>query len=582
MTVVAGLSLFGGGVASAVINPAGVAHGLVAGIVGQHELGIMSVGGQRVVCIDESGGSFGYVSAPSYLPAPALVEDWAAAYALQRWLATGDDREAAALYMILGADLGLNSNPSEVSRAWNGLLTWSSLGGLDGVRASMLAEISANQGPYVNHDLKLRITDGVGRVGVVDGVGLVSTAGVWQSGYPATLTLLNADDPSGSAPAVWDATGTATMSLTTASTAIDGLAWTAVGTGSLTARLDAGGIAQYYLLYPSPQAGQQRTVAAPIPGSVTFFDPDGVGVRNIATLSTSVESALVVPGGVVADSWTAVGGSPDTSQPALAELFGPFDVQPTASTPMGSAAVSVPFTVDWDGDGEASGRVEAVLPASADVGFYTWLLTLAADGSNPESVSDWGVVAETVLVADPRVVTRVSSQEAMPGDVISDSVEVSGLVDVLPDGTPVTVTVSGELVSAPALVGQGGDPTCQGIDWSRGTRVLDIPEVVVTADGVFEGVGVYAVPADSPRVCYSYGETLTLTPEAGSTPALVVEHAAGDVAQTTLIWNPGARIRSGGPGVAGSVGPWGPLAGVGLVGLAGGAVWLVRRRFVRG
>jgi hypothetical protein len=569
------IGLFGSRTAQAVINPAGVSNDLVVGIVGQHELGIMSIGGTRVVCIDESGGSFGHVAAPSYLPAPMVMERWDAAYALQRWLGTSNELEAAALYQILGVEMGMNSNPLEVTRAWNGLLTWSSLSALAGVRASMLDEIARNAGPYDDPDLRLVISDGIGRAGAVDGVGLLSAAGFWQPGFTAVLTLFNEDDPSAPSPAVFDANGSETLTVTTVVGLINGLAWHAVGNGPLKVRVDIAGVPQFINLYPQPAAGQQRTVANAAPGTLTFRDPNNVPARNsfVPSVATTVASALSMPGLEVADRWVASGGEPDSTQSGVAELFGPFAVQPTASTPPGASVGSVPVTVSYDASGEASGITPSItLADDAAVGFYTWRISLDASGDNEAVVSEFGVVEETVLVADPRIGTQVSSQQALPGDTISDTATVSGLVDRLPDGTEVSATVEGTLVSAAALIGQDGNPTCVGVDWSQATHVLDVPSMPVTADGAIPDLGVFTVPEDSPRVCYSYGETLRLTPSDG-TPPLVVSHDPGAVEQTSLIWNPGARIRSGVPGSAGGVGWPGLWMAAGVAVLGGLAVW---------
>jgi hypothetical protein len=580
LAAVLGLTcLLGSGSAQAVINPAGSNNDLVVGIVGQHELGIMSVDGTRVVCVDESGGSAGHIGAPAYLPVPQLLEHWSAAYAIHRWINTNDDLEAAALYQIIGVELGLNSNPSEVTRAWDALLTWSSLPALSGVRASMLAEISQNSGPYDDPDfveLDLKLTDGVGRIGVVDGVGLVSAAGFWQPGYTATVTLFDEDDPSAPSPAVFDSTGTATLTVTTVVGPIDGLAWHSVGNGSLKVRVDVSGVPQFINLHPSPAARQQRTVANAALGSVTFYDPTGVPVRNafVPLITTSVSTALSMPGLAVADTWRASGGEPGSSQSGVAELFGPFDVQPTASTPPGVPVGSVPVSVVFDDAGEASGVTTSIrLADDAAAGFYTWVISLDASGDNEAAVSEFGAVEETVLVADPRIGTQVSSQQALPGDTISDTATVSGLVDRLPDGTEVSASVEGVLVSAAALTAQDGSPTCVGVDWSQAAHVLDVPVVTVAADGAVPDLGVFEVPVDSPILCYSYGETLFLTPADG-TPPLVVAHDPGLVEQTALVWNPGARIRSGVPGSAGggSVGGlWWLAAGVVVVG--GVLVW---------
>ncbi|MDR1213720.1 MAG: hypothetical protein LBK54_06530 [Propionibacteriaceae bacterium] len=573
------------GPAQAVVNPRGVAHDLAAGVVSLHELGTMQIGGSRVLCLDESGGVFGYVAAPDYLTTPEPVEHWQASYALWRWLGSDDDQVAASLYLLIGVDLGLNSNPAEATAAFAAAAQLPGLSGLPDVRAHMLQATRANAGPYQAGALSPVSDDDLGRSGLVTGVGVLSAAGLWQAGFAAQLSLSDADDPSGPAPAVFEATGSPVYDFTTGSgpdPVDDGFAWRAVADGRVRVTLTVTGLPRHILRYPAPAPHQQRLVARAALTDLSFQgDPEPVRSTYSPQIATTVAAALVGPGQPLADNFVVLGGRPGSTQTGQAELYGPFPEQPDATTAAGAPVATLPLQLTYDQTGQASGRTEPVeLSPTAGPGYYTWVFRLAPDGLNQAAVSLFGEVAETTLLADPSLTSQISDQLAWPGQTISDSVLISGLVQALPDGRPLTASLSGRLVRTAAQSDPAGQPTCQGADWSAAQLVAEIPaqELPLAAAGPqidLTGLGSYTVPAGAALGCYSYGETLTLSTAEGDL-SLEIDHPTGRVNQTSLVLQPGGVIRAG-DGSSPARRLLAVLPGVGLAALLV-ALWSNRRR----
>jgi hypothetical protein len=538
-----------------------------------------------VLCLDESGGSFGYVAAPDHLTAPDQVEHWQASYALWRWLGSDDDQVAASLYLLIGVDLGLNSNPAEATAAFAAAAQLPGLSGLPEVRATMSQATRANAGPYQAGALRTVSDDDQGRRGRVTGVGVLSAAGLWQAGFEARLSLSDADDPTAEAPAVFEATGSPVYDFITGSgpdPVDDGFAWRAVADGRVRVTLTVAGLPRHILRYPAPAPHQQRLVARAALTSLSFQgDPEPVRATYAPQIATTVAAALVGPGQPLADDFVVSGGQPGSTQTGQAELYGPFPEQPDAATAAGSPLAVLPLQLTYDQAGRASGRTEPVeLPPTAGPGYYTWVFRLAPEGLNQAAVSLFGEVAETTLLADPSLTSQISDQLARPGQTISDSVLISGLVQTLPDGRPITISLSGQLVRTAAQTDSAGEPTCQGADWSVAQTVAEIPAQELTveaADGQIglSGLGTYTVPAGAALGCYSYGESLTLSTAEGDL-SLVIDHPTGRVNQTSLVLQPGGVIRAG-DGSSPARRLLAVLPGLGLAGLLA-ALWSGRRR----
>ena len=129
------------------------------------------------------------------------------------------------------------------------------------------------------------------------------------------------------------------------------------------------------------------------------------------------------------------------------------------------------------------------------------------------------------------IATKINTQTAGPGTVLSDTVTLTGIVSSL-NGKPVTNTVSGALLGPVEAV----NGSCSAVDWKGAPVAARISPIKVTGTGkrTLTNVGRYKVPADTPGdVCYTYGETLTVSPST-ATP-VVIRHEPGHVTQTALV-----------------------------------------------
>jgi len=132
----------------------------------------------------------------------------------------------------------------------------------------------------------------------------------------------------------------------------------------------------------------------------------------------------------------------------------------------------------------------------------------------------------------PAIGTQISSSLILPGETISDAVELTGLID----DDSVVYVVDGGLFGLPV----GDDGQCPGADspdWATTEQLLAIEGVPVddiTDDGTASlQLGQWTVPATAGGLCVSYGESVTMTVD--GEVAAVVDHPAGDPGQTGLV-----------------------------------------------
>jgi len=142
-----------------------------------------------------------------------------------------------------------------------------------------------------------------------------------------------------------------------------------------------------------------------------------------------------------------------------------------------------------------------------------------------------------LLRPPPVIATSVSTQYALPGETISDTVNLAKLV--VDDATSYQVT--GGLFILPAFP----DNTCPAagyLPWNTAEAVLQIEATPVPPDSIGKDgtaemtVGTWQVPMDAAAVCLSYGETLTMSVK--GSPDITVEHPVGDITQTALVVRP--------------------------------------------
>lgn len=136
-----------------------------------------------------------------------------------------------------------------------------------------------------------------------------------------------------------------------------------------------------------------------------------------------------------------------------------------------------------------------------------------------------------LLPPAPVIETTISSDQIMPGAKISDRVFLSQLVA----SEQVTYTVTGGLYWLP--IGDGMScPESAAPEWANAEQFAAISETTLGASDVTKDgtatieVGTYQVPIEQVPVCLSYAETVTVLVD--DQPIWVVEHPAGDPAQT--------------------------------------------------
>jgi hypothetical protein len=219
-------------------------------------------------------------------------------------------------------------------------------------------------------------------------------------------------------------------------------------------------------------------------------------------LVTTISSQSVTPGAAITDSVTVTGlaGEHATVQAAL---YGPFASR-TAITCTGTAI--------WTGtlDAPADGTY-VTQPFTVQVpGYYTYRESIAAAGFVRAVQSTCADIAETTIVtAQPKITTQVSSQQAAPGATITDKAVVTGLGGLQ---APVTVELWGPFATRASI-------RCTGTPYWRGT-------FTAKGDGTYTTAPVKLGQAGY----YTYRESIADTPAYAAFTA-----ACADTTETVLV-----------------------------------------------
>jgi hypothetical protein len=333
--------------------------------------------------------------------------------------------------------------------------------------------------------------------------------------------------------------------------------FTARGAGTYTtpaATIDAPGWYTYQLEIPDDAEHIGLTTPCAVPA-------ESFRVEVQPRVTTVVSAQRVQPGTAVTDL-VRVEGLRGERATIRAFLYGPYPSRETidcAGPPVWSG------TLEAVGDGELTTE-----PVTLSVpGFYTYRESIAATGFVRGATTACGEVAETtVVVAVPRVTTRVSTQRAAVGATITDHVVVAGLGRL-------TVTVEAELFgpfTTRAAIRCDGTPAWKG-------------SVVAAGDGTYT-----TAPYRIERAgYYTYRESIAEGPanasvrtECGEESETTVARAAPRV--TTLVSDevvrPGGklhdRIRVTGLGATDAVvelEPYGPFASRDAIRCTGSPLW---------
>ena len=145
-----------------------------------------------------------------------------------------------------------------------------------------------------------------------------------------------------------------------------------------------------------------------------------------------------------------------------------------------------------------------------------------------------GDTSETVPVLAPTITTQASTQTALPGQPVTDTINLAGLLK----DPNLAYSYTGALYGP---VRPGPDGTCQDADWAGASQATSfngtIDQTAIQNDGTLTltGAGPYT-PASSDAGCLTYSETLTVTATDHST--ITVVHQPGDATQTILVGLP--------------------------------------------
>jgi hypothetical protein len=271
------------------------------------------------------------------------------------------------------------------------------------------------------------------------------------------------------------------------------------------------------------------------------------------TIATTASVTSAQPGDTVTDTIAVTGGGL-TGSTYHWQLLGPVDA-------IAGSCAGVDWTTAPQADASSftvnagSGTYQTTASTVGLPGCYSYAGQLDATASAAGAVHAAGDPAETFLAValEPAIVTQASTQAAHPGDLVADSIELSGTRGATPD---LTWRLLGPVAAS------GG--SCAGLSWAT-AGVVDQGTITTTGDGT------YLTPdVEVDRIgCYTFEVTAAATPTTS-----VAVSVAGDPAETLIVTAALAGLAfTGGPGFSAL---W-----VGAAGILLGLVLLVIMRLRR-
>lgn len=257
-------------------------------------------------------------------------------------------------------------------------------------------------------------------------------------------------------------------------------------------------------LYVTP--GAQRLIAA-VAGTSTGMSAEArtpvIELDFQPEIATQVASRYVAAGDALVDelnasvtkgTWIEVDGRP-VPITATGTLYGPFDEQPPEATAApGGAPGAGRETVTLTGAGSYTSPGTVIAP---DAGFYTWVWAIdkAAQGGNSKYLTDsftdrFGRVAETHVVPfQPKAVSKADQHLAVPGDPLSDTIEVSSANGawLKKDGGFIPVVLEGTAYQVPGTL-----PPTQDAGVPTGAVALGTVTVTAAGPGTYTSTPVVA------------------------------------------------------------------------------------------
>lgn len=480
-----------------------------------HTLGTLKPPGysEQAICIDTDA------DLPSRRTSPARKDKPALNYLVTRYGQTTSNVDAAALAWIIKDEL--NDPAFGNARRILASLSSATQKKITSRAEAMRTEARRLAGPYRLAPAELEIDSSGGEI---RGLGIRTDSGALLAGVTLTLDL--------SGPARF-ADGSTRTGLTS-SAELQTLAVHTTGVGEVTLSVRTGKVlaGTRVNIHPSPKgtSGQRMVTAGP---KVSLNTSAEAGSTVRAVVDSQVSAPVLATGGVVSDTVVV------ETDPALAgatvkvstTLWGPLPQAPseTDEPPDGTDEVETLATtlrLDEEGGGEVT--LELSVPLR-EPGWYVFVESVADDDDLglDGATGSFGRPGETVVVVAPgSIATTVSRQLAGVGTVLTDTVDVTGVVPDLPG---VAYLLTGELRGPlnPA------DGSCEGLEFSRADVALDLEPLEITENGTVTGLGRFTVEKPG---CYSYGETLTAT--LGEEVLWGAEHPVGTTSQTALVIGP--------------------------------------------
>ncbi|WP_026145888.1 class F sortase [Nocardioides sp. Iso805N] len=478
------------------------------------QLGIAELAdGTEGICFDAGASSW-----PSGTTTPITKTNAKVGAAISHFMAAAraDATEAAALWVVVGKDLGMNSNPSYMAGSINEFHDEfpGAAAEMESDRRAILDWVAANapdnDGYAIPDGFSIQLDTGSTTGGSVDHPGVRSAAGNWVDGAAITLTLIGdarwspaSDQPSTVTISADGKTMTfdPTRSENSALASDGGVkkyGWVSADGASITTanpvkvKESITGLANsQYKLQPSLHGAQR-----------VGFNAGQVSLKNTAYVYAAAADQLV-PLGV--DKFT------DSSDPGdLAGMVGAtvtvHQSSPTGAVPAGAAHTF--SAADVVGAG-SSAHAHWDFPAIFDPDYDWWVvLSTEPSGFTPEAGTraklahaasgDDGDQTQPLVSSftdyklwTPALATQVNAQEATPGATLVDHVEVVGT-----GGHQITGAWQLLGPTAPTRTG-----SCDHLDWS-GAKVAGSGVFTVAGDGTYD-VGSTKAPASG---CYTYIE----------------------------------------------------------------------------
>jgi hypothetical protein len=229
---------------------------------------------------------------------------------------------------------------------------------------------------------------------------------------------------------------------------------------SRTITLDSNGAAEVVFTttktidVPGYYVWQENTVAAPTMAArmSTFGRISETQIDHQPKLDSRASQQYVKAGVALTDTVTVTGGVRNRDLPVWTTVYGPLSAQPAGESTTVPAGTPVfeklaTKTVTLDGDGKAT----VVFTTSKKVtqpGYYVFREESGETAHHHAAQSTYGRGRETTVLVTANVTSQVSAQEAHVGDLISDTVVVSGLQPISGFALP-RITLTGRWDNRP-------------------------------------------------------------------------------------------------------------------------------------